>query len=125
MVPSGGFDLRSMTLGGCVVQRQGEPLGDGDSLGRQIQEAQSQGLDLEPESGEEVIIGAIAASDPRGAEPTGDGPSALGEDDANDQSLETPGVSGVKMLGEGTDPGGEQTREYDASHPSSSWVIVS
>ncbi len=91
----------------------------------QIQEGQSDGLDLEPECGEEVIIGAKAASDSRGAEPTGDGASALGEDDADDQAREPPGVSTMKMLGEGADPSCEQAREHDASHPSSSWGIVS
>ena len=72
-----------------------------------------------------LIVGAIAVGDPRGAEPTGDGPSPLGEDDTDDQSLEPPGVSTVEMLGEGTDPSGEHAGEHNASHPSSSWGIVS
>src|SRR4051794_19238879 len=114
-----------MPLGGRVVQGQGEPLGDGNSLDRQIQEAQSDGLDLEPECGEEVIIGTIAVGDPRGSEPTGDGASPLAEDDTDDQPLKPPGVSTVEMFGEGADPGGEQAGEHDVSHPLSSRVIVS
>src|SRR5262249_27246081 len=98
---------------------------DRDALDGQIQEGQSDGLDLEPECGEEVIIGAIAARDPRGAEPTGDGATPLGEDDADDQSLEPPGVSTMKMPGEGGHPSGEHAREHNLSHPSSSWGIVS
>jgi hypothetical protein len=124
MVPAGAFDLRAMPLGGSVVQRRGETLADRDVLNGQIQEGQSQFLDLEPECGEGVIIGAIAASDAGGAEPTGDRASPLREDDADDQTLEPPGVSAVEMLGEGANPAGEQTREHDASHPSSSWGIV-
>src|SRR5271167_1565251 len=114
-----------MPLGGRVVQGQSEPPGDGNSSDRQIQEAQSDGLDLEPECGEEVIIGAIAVGDPRGTEPTGDGPSPLGQDETDDQPMEPPGVSTVEMLGEGTDPSGEHAGEHNASHPSSSWGIVS
>lgn len=125
MVSAGGFDLGPMPLGRRVVQRQGEAFADGDALDGQIQEGQSDGLDLEPECGEEVIIGSRAARDPRGAEPTGDGASALGEDDADDQTLEPPGVSTMKMLGEGADPNREHAEEHDASHPSSSWGIVS
>jgi len=49
----------------------------------------------------------------------------LGEEDADDQSLEAPGVSPVEWLGEGADPSGEQAGEHDVSHPSSSRVIVS
>ena len=71
------------------------------------------------------MIGAIAARDPGDSEPTGDGASALGEDDADDQAMEPPGVSAVELLGEGADPSGEQAGEHDVSHPSSSWVIVS
>jgi hypothetical protein len=73
-----------MPLGGGVIKGECEPLGDGYPLNCQRENRQSQILDLESEGGEEVIIGAIAASDPRGAEPTGDSPSPLSQDDAND-----------------------------------------
>src|SRR5450432_2759596 len=125
VVSPGALDLGAMPLGGRVVQRQGEPLADGDLLDRQLEETQADGLDLEPEGSEEVIIGAIAGGDPCGAKPTGDGASPLGEDDANNQAMEPPGVSTVEMLGKSADPSGKQSREYDVSHPSSSRVIVS
>ena len=125
VVPSGRLDLGPMTLGGRVVEGEGEPLGDRNLLNGQVENGQSEILDLEPEGGEEVIIGTIAPGDSRGAEPTGDGPPPLGEDDTDDQPLEPPGVSAMKMSGESPDPAGKLSEENDASHPSSSWGIVS
>ena len=60
--------------------------------------------------------------DPSNAEPTGNNRRSL---EQAEKTLEPPCVSTVKKLGQYADPTGDHARKSNASHPSSSWEILS
>ena len=61
-------------------------------VGSSHPEAQSDGPDLEPECGEEVILGSTAVVDSCSTDPTCGGPPPSGDDDTNNQPLEPPSI---------------------------------
>jgi hypothetical protein len=91
VLPACPFDVGAMPLGRRVVQG-GRAAGRWEFVGSSHPEAQSDGADLEPECGEEVILGSTAVVDSCSTDPTGGGPPPSGDDDTNNQPLEPPSI---------------------------------
>jgi hypothetical protein len=91
VLPACPFDVGAMPLGRRVVQG-GRAAGRWEFVGSSHPEAQSDGADLEPEFGEEVISGSTAVVDSCSTDPTGGGPPPSGDDDTNNQPLEPPSI---------------------------------
>src|SRR5262249_17845500 len=76
------FDMRSVALGRRVIEAEEDAFTGNDDVSDPAEEQRSEEAGLAPEGAEEAVVrvGIRAASG--GAEPGGDGASALGEEEA-------------------------------------------
>ena len=94
------LDVRAVTLGRGIIQ--GEPQGAvGVDVAEGVAEQPAgQQFDAAAEGGEEVLVGGTAEADACGAEPTGDGAAALGEEGAGAEDGQAEGRALVQAGGQ-------------------------
>src|SRR4051812_3814481 len=83
------LDVRAITLGRGIIQRQGESLGVGhDRLDDCEKEESGNSIGLLAGRRDRRIARAELVTQPRGSDPTGDGSTATGQDRAKEQKDE-------------------------------------
>ena len=92
----GPFDLRTVPLGGRVVDDRQKPIGQRQGPQHQKQQLGGDGFGLASECRQEVIIVLEVVADSGGPEPSRHGSSPVGEEDAHQQDRQSPAVSGVQ-----------------------------
>jgi hypothetical protein len=96
VVDVGPFDLRTVALGGRVVDDRQKPIRQRQSLQQQKQQLGGNGFGLASECRQEVIIVLEIVADSGSPEPSGHSASSAGEKDAHKQHRQSPAVSGVQ-----------------------------
>src|SRR5438128_167316 len=105
VMDTGSLDVRAVTLGRGIVQREGQPLGvTHDRLDRRENEESSDAVGLLAGRGDGGIARAELIAQPRGSDPTGDGPTASGEDRAEEQQDESWGRTAIESGNEIGEP---------------------
>jgi hypothetical protein len=101
VVKAGAFDFRPIALGGRVVEGEGEPVGIGhEGLERRVGEASGHKVGLFAGGGDGRVGGPEVVGNASGAQPTGNGASADGENGAKEEADETRGGTTVEKIGQ-------------------------
>jgi hypothetical protein len=85
VVDAGPLDVRPVALGRGVVEAQQDAIARGDDLGEAAEQQRRHEAGPAPEGAEEVVIALVVRAESGGAEPGGDGASALGEEETAQQ----------------------------------------
>ena len=96
---------------------QEQPAAGVDALPQQGEEDGGHGGGLATDTAEEVVIGAEVLADAGGPPPTGDGATAVGQKDADDDVSQPPSGAAVQRGGQVGDPGGPLGGQTDSEHP--------
>src|SRR4051812_30035073 len=122
VVDPGPLDLGPVPLGRRVIEGQQEPLSR--AIERTPQQSEDDGGDrrgLATDAVEKVVVGSEVGPDPGGPPPTGGGATAVGPEDAGDDSGESPGRAAMQRSGQGGDPGHPLGGQADGEHPRPPW----
>ena len=96
VVNVGPFDLRTVPLGGRVVDDRQEPIGQRQGPQNQHQQLRGDGFGLASKCRQEVIIVLVVGADPGRPQPGRHGPPPVGEENAHQQDRQSPAVAGMQ-----------------------------
>ncbi len=82
---TGPLDGRSITLGRCIVETEEDAFAGSDDFGDPPKQQGSDEAGLVPEGAEEIVVAFVVVAESGGTKPSGDGASALGEEEAAKQ----------------------------------------
>jgi hypothetical protein len=108
----------ALALGGRILQAQEDTFPGSDDVGYLSEQQRGDEAGFVSEGAEEVVVAFEVRAETGGAEPGGDGTSALGEEEAAQQRQQGPGVAGVQGRGEVSDPQDDLGRQGPCEHAS-------
>jgi hypothetical protein len=121
-VDAGSLNFGAVPLGRGVVDGEDKRTVAGDGFLDDLQECGGERLGLASDRVEAVILGSEAFADAGGDPPSGDGATAVGQEDAQDDGGQSPGEAAVEWGGQSSDPGGPRVNEFEGEHPRPSSV---